>query len=84
MAELSSRLECCICSEVVCAPHSVSPCGHVTCGLCCLEWLVKQPAATRSCPHCRAVLDGPPAPVRELDNVVHVSRGRASADPAGT
>jgi hypothetical protein len=56
MALLQADFQCAICQGLVVAPHNLS-CSHRFCGACILKWTTRQ----RTCPTCRATMQGPPA-----------------------
>ena len=46
--ELSSSLKCALCFELCRVPTS-TPCGHILCWVCCIEWVTQK----LECPVCR-------------------------------
>lgn len=52
LAALEGQFECTICREFMVAAHSLVPCGHMFCGECVGEWILKK----SSCPTCRSCL----------------------------
>ena len=40
-----------VCKDVIVACHALVPCGHVFCGPCISDWLLRQ----FNCPVCRCV-----------------------------
>jgi len=66
---LENQLECSICQEMMIAPHSVVPCGHMFCGDC-LHQLLKTGRQGLTCPQCRSVLTAPPVKCLRVENIL--------------
>ncbi|KAI0766152.1 hypothetical protein BD413DRAFT_571793 [Trametes elegans] len=79
VATVESGLTCQICMDLLLKPYGLSPCGHVLCMTCLLEWFKSAPPGEdemmdedypdailyrkKTCPCCRAVVKSRPIPV---------------------
>ncbi|KAF8500152.1 hypothetical protein F5888DRAFT_1679523 [Russula emetica] len=82
LASLVSSLVCQICLDLLHKPFALSPCGHVSCYRCLVNWfnVDQQPDGLeggsvfrkKTCPHCRAVVHGRPVEawnVKDMSNL---------------
>ncbi|KIY52978.1 hypothetical protein FISHEDRAFT_69435 [Fistulina hepatica ATCC 64428] len=98
ISSIESHLQCQVCMDILLKPFSLSPCGHVLCLACLQEWFRKAPAnddndmdsddpdyllyRPKSCPCCRTVVNGRPAPafiVKNIANALHLPREASDA-----
>ncbi|KAI0630836.1 hypothetical protein C8Q77DRAFT_1063084 [Trametes polyzona] len=79
VANVETSLTCQICMELLLKPYGLSPCGHVLCMTCLLEWFKAAPPGEdemldddypdallyrkKTCPCCRAVVRSRPIPL---------------------
>ncbi|KAI0654081.1 hypothetical protein C8Q70DRAFT_1030873 [Cubamyces menziesii] len=79
VATVESGLTCQICMELLLKPYGLSPCGHVLCVTCLLEWFRSAPPGEdemlddeypdallyrkKTCPCCRAIVRSRPIPL---------------------
>ena len=56
--KIPDRLNCQICTKVLCEPHLAVCCGQHFCESCLNKWLVCEGLSKQSCPHCRAEGEG--------------------------
>ncbi|KAJ2985514.1 hypothetical protein NUW54_g10130 [Trametes sanguinea] len=79
VATVESHLTCQICMEMLLKPYGLSPCGHVLCMNCLLEWFKSAPPGVndmvdddhpnfllyrkKTCPCCRATVVSKPIPL---------------------
>ncbi|KAH9940895.1 uncharacterized protein BXZ73DRAFT_42555 [Epithele typhae] len=79
VAAIESNLTCQICMELLLKPHALSPCGHILCMGCLLEWFKSAPPGDdemldeayphallyrkKTCPCCRTVVRSKPVPL---------------------
>jgi len=77
LASMVSSLMCQICLDLLYKPFALSPCGHVSCYGCLVNWfnVGQQPDAGRTfsektCPQCRAVVRGRPIEAWNVKDMV--------------
>ncbi|KAF8489696.1 hypothetical protein F5888DRAFT_1155003 [Russula emetica] len=80
LASLVSSLVCQICLDLLHKPFALSPCGHVSCYRCLVNWfnVDQQPDGLeggsvfrkKTCPHCRAVVHGRPVEAWNVKDMV--------------
>ncbi|KAI0050282.1 hypothetical protein FA95DRAFT_1555790 [Auriscalpium vulgare] len=73
-------LTCQICLDLMHAPFSLSPCGHVSCHSCLVSWFTAPPAGDgparnplyhkKTCPQCRALVKEPPGVAWNVKDMV--------------
>eukprot|EP01083_Nonionella_stella_P275669 936398_1 len=63
--KLEEEWTCCICQDLLLKTMSLK-CGHVACEMCLDSWLKTNPI----CPTCRTSHEGPPIPIKTLDNTI--------------
>lgn len=91
LSSLVSSLVCQICLDLLHKPFALSPCGHISCYRCLVNWFnVDQPPdgleggsvfRKKTCPHCRAVVHGRPIEAWNVkDMVATVVRSRLGQD----
>ncbi|KAI0676034.1 hypothetical protein C8Q78DRAFT_964308 [Trametes maxima] len=85
VATVESSLMCQICMDLLLKPYGLSPCGHVLCMSCLLEWFKAAPPGEddmldddypnallyrkKTCPCCRAVVRSRPIPLYVLKSL---------------
>ncbi|KAJ7056973.1 hypothetical protein C8F01DRAFT_1152909 [Mycena amicta] len=78
LAQLSQSLTCQICLDPLHKPYSLSPCGHVACYNCLVQWFTSEPEQEhealpprkKTCPHCRARIRERPAEAWTIKDMV--------------
>ncbi|TFK88432.1 hypothetical protein K466DRAFT_662322 [Polyporus arcularius HHB13444] len=79
IASIESNLTCQVCMEIMLKPYGLSPCGHVLCMSCLLEWFKAAPPGVdemddddypnallyrkKTCPCCRTTVHNRPIPL---------------------
>ncbi|KAI0832137.1 hypothetical protein BC628DRAFT_1407635 [Trametes gibbosa] len=97
-SSVESSLTCQICMELLLKPYGLSPCGHVLCLTCLLEWFKAAPPGAdemhdddypdailyrkKTCPCCRTVIRTRPIPLYLVKSIASTLE-KAKA-PAGT
>ncbi|KAI6020151.1 hypothetical protein PISMIDRAFT_675163 [Pisolithus microcarpus 441] len=92
--QVQQVITCQICLEFMHRPYALSPCGHLACYDCLVQWFNAPPPDNRpaapttlrkkTCPHCRAVVRNRPIEIWGFKNIVQsVSKSNlASGQPA--
>ncbi|KAF7293000.1 RING-type domain-containing protein [Mycena indigotica] len=80
LAQLVQSLTCQICLDALYKPYSLSPCGHVVCYNCLVQWFTTEPdeehaheyplPRKKTCPHCRARIRDRPAEAWSIKDMV--------------
>ncbi|KAH9888790.1 hypothetical protein C8Q73DRAFT_654623 [Cubamyces lactineus] len=88
VASVESGLTCQICMELLLKPYGLSPCGHVLCVTCLLEWFKSAPPGEdemlddeysdallyrkKTCPCCRTIVRSRPIPLYLVKSLASV------------
>lgn len=78
--QVQQAITCQICLEFMHKPYALSPCGHLVCYDCLVQWFKAPPPDDRltipvtsrkkTCPHCRAVIRNRPIEIWGFKNIV--------------
>ncbi|KAI6038601.1 hypothetical protein EDC04DRAFT_2692938 [Pisolithus marmoratus] len=77
---VQQAITCQICLEFMHKPYALSPCGHLACYDCLVQWFKAPPPDNRpaapttsrkkTCPHCRAIVRSRPIEIWGFKNIV--------------
>ncbi|KAF7319538.1 RING-type domain-containing protein [Mycena chlorophos] len=78
LAQLTQSLTCQVCLDPLHKPYSLSPCGHIACYNCLVQWFTSEPEdqhegmppRPKTCPHCRARIRERPAEAWAIKDLV--------------
>ncbi|KAF7329766.1 RING-type domain-containing protein [Mycena kentingensis (nom. inval.)] len=76
LAQLTQSITCQVCLDILHKPYSLSPCGHVACYNCLVQWFTSEPdhevlgPRRKTCPHCRARIRERPAEAWSIKDMV--------------
>ncbi|KAK0484740.1 hypothetical protein IW261DRAFT_1560422 [Armillaria novae-zelandiae] len=77
LRHVQQTMTCQVCLDLLRKPYALSPCGHVACHGCLLQWFTNPPAdgealvrKPKTCPHCRAVITKRPIEIWTIKSAV--------------
>ncbi|KAK0205344.1 hypothetical protein DFS33DRAFT_760208 [Desarmillaria ectypa] len=78
LRQVQQTMTCQVCLDLLRKPYALSPCGHVACQGCLLQWFTNPPAdggtlpahKPKTCPHCRAVITKRPIEIWTIKSTV--------------
>ncbi|KAK0223855.1 hypothetical protein IW262DRAFT_1369675 [Armillaria fumosa] len=78
LRQVQQTMTCQVCLDLLRKPYALSPCGHVACQECLLQWFTNPPAdggallvhKPKTCPHCRAVITKRPIEIWTIKSAV--------------
>ncbi|PBK66382.1 hypothetical protein ARMSODRAFT_960382 [Armillaria solidipes] len=78
LRQVQQTMTCQVCLDLLRKPYALSPCGHVACQDCLLQWFTNPPAdggallthKPKTCPHCRAVITKRPIEIWTIKSTV--------------